>query len=100
MTGSINRSAATSVTAELRVVPVAEAPWDDVRTVFGTRGDPSTCWCQYFKVDAAAWKAKDHAAAFERALCEQVDEARALSASEDRTTGPGVLAYLGSDAEG
>ena len=28
--------------AELRVVPVTDAPWDDVRTVFGTRGDPST----------------------------------------------------------
>jgi len=85
----------SSVTAELRVVPVIEAPWDDVRTVFGTRGDPSTCWCQFFKVDAAAWKAKDHAAGFERALCEQIDAARA-----SRSAGPGVLAYLGSDAEG
>jgi len=85
----------SSVTAELRVVPVAEAPWDDVRTVFGTRGDPSTCWCQFFKVDAAAWKAPNHAAAFERALCEQIDAARA-----SRSAGPGVLAYLGSDAEG
>ncbi|MEO7721081.1 MAG: GNAT family N-acetyltransferase [Pseudolysinimonas sp.] len=82
-------------TAALRVIPVTDAPWDDVRTVFGTRGDPSTCWCQFFKVDAAAWKAKDHAAAFERDLCEQVDQARA-----SRTAGPGVLAYLGSDAEG
>jgi len=80
---------------ELRVVPVTDAPWDDVRTVFGTRGDPSTCWCQYFKVDAAAWKAKDHAVAFERALCDQVDAARA-----SRDAGPGVLAYLGSDSDG
>jgi GNAT superfamily N-acetyltransferase len=86
----------TSVgTAELRVVPVTDAPWDDVRTVFGTRGDPSTCWCQYFKVDAAAWKAPNHAAAFEQALCEQVDAARA-----SRSAGPGVLAYLGSDTAG
>jgi GNAT superfamily N-acetyltransferase len=46
-------------------------------------------------VDAAAWKAKDHAAAFEQALCDQVDAART-----SRTAGPGVLAYLGSDAEG
>lgn len=86
--------------AELRVVPVAEAPWDDVRTVFGTRGDPATCWCQFFKVDAAAWKAKDHRAAFEQDLCEQVDQARALAGSTSRTTGPGVLVYLGSEAEG
>jgi len=65
--------------SELRVVSVVDAPWDDVRTVFGTRGDPAGCWCQWFKVDAAAWKAKDHAAAFERALCEQVDAARELA---------------------
>lgn len=81
--------------AALRVVPVTEAPWDDVRTVFGTRGDPSTCWCQFFKVDAAAWKAPNHAAAFEQSLCEQVDAARA-----SRSAGPGVIAYLGSDASG
>src|SRR3954451_16270029 len=100
MTGSINSSATTSVTAGLRVVPVAEARWDDVRTVFGTRGDPSTCWCQFFKVDAAAWKAKDHAAVFERALCEQVDEARGLAEWGARSPGHGGLAYLGSDADG
>ena len=77
-------------TAEVRVIPVTEAPWDDVRTVFGTRGDPSTCWCQFFKVDPAVWKAQD-VAFFERSLCEQVDSARAA-----RKSGPGVLAYLGS----
>lgn len=82
-------------TAALRVVAIVDAPWDDVRTVFGTRGDPSTCWCQFFKVDAAAWKAKNHAAAFEQALCDQVDAARA-----SRSAGPGVIAYLGTDAEG
>jgi GNAT superfamily N-acetyltransferase len=80
---------------EHRVVAVAKAPWDDVRTVFGTRGDPAGCWCQSFKVDAAAWKAKDHEADFEGALCEQVDAARGA-----RRAGPGVLAYLGSDSEG
>lgn len=82
-------------TAALRVVSVTEAPWDDVRTVFGTRGDPSTCWCQFFKVDAAAWKAPESRANFKRSLCEQVDVAR-----ESRTGGPGVLAYLGSEPVG
>ena len=80
--------------SELRVVPVAEAPWDDVRRVFGTRGDPAGCFCQFFKVDAATWKAQD-VAGFERALCEQVDAARA-----SRTAGPGVLAYLGEEPVG
>ena len=82
-------------TAELRVVPVTEAPWDDVRAVFGTRGDPSTCWCQFFKVDPATWKQQD-VPFFERSLCEQIDAARELAASGGRSAGPGVLAYLGS----
>ena len=77
----------------VRVIPVTDAPWDDVRAVFGTRGDPSTCWCQFFKVDAAVWKAQD-VPFFERSLCEQVDAARGHSA------GPGVLAYLDSTPVG
>ncbi len=80
--------------AELRVVPVTDAPWDDVRTVFGTRGDPARCWCQYFKVDAATWKAQD-VAAFERALCDQTEQARASHGA-----GPGVLAYDGDEPVG
>ncbi len=78
----------------MRIVPVTDAPWDDVRTVFGTRGDPATCWCQYFKVDAKTWGAGD-VPAFERALCEQIDEARA-----SRGAGPGVLAYEGDEPVG
>ena len=79
---------------EVRVVPVTDAPWDDVRAVFGTRGDPATCWCQYFKVDAATWKAAD-VPAFERALCDQTEQARA-----EHGAGPGVLAYDGDEPIG
>jgi len=71
----------------VRVISVVDAPWDDVRTVFGTRGDPAGCWCRYFKVDAATWKAQD-IAAFERGLCDEIDAAR-----EVRGAGPGLLAY-------
>ncbi len=84
----------SAATTELRVVPVTDAPWDDVRTVFGTRGDPARCWCQYFKVDAATWKAQD-VAAFERSLCDQTEAARASHGA-----GPGVLAYEGSEPVG
>lgn len=31
------------------VVPANEASWDDIRTVFGTRGDAAQCWCQRYK---------------------------------------------------
>ncbi|THG33254.1 GNAT family N-acetyltransferase [Naasia lichenicola] len=78
----------------VRVVPVVDAPWDDVRTVFGTRGDPSSCWCQFFKVDAANWKAGDRTS-FERSLCDQVDEARAAKGA-----GPGLLAYSDDEPAG
>jgi GNAT superfamily N-acetyltransferase len=78
----------------VRVVPVVDAPWDDVRTVFGTRGDPARCWCRYFKVDGATWKAQD-VAGFERSLCAEVDTARAA-----RGAGPGLLAYDGEEPVG
>ena len=42
--------------ATVRIVPVTDAPWADVERVFGTRGDPSTCWCQFFKLPNAGWK--------------------------------------------
>ncbi len=28
--------------------PMSPARWDDLVELFGTRGDPSWCWCQYF----------------------------------------------------
>ena len=38
------------MTADCTIVPAGEAPWEDVRAVFGTRGDPSRCWCQRYKL--------------------------------------------------
>ena len=32
----------------VRVDVATPRRWDDVVEVFGTRGDPSWCWCQYF----------------------------------------------------
>jgi GNAT superfamily N-acetyltransferase len=32
------------------IIPANEATWDDLRAIFGTRGDPSRCWCQRFKM--------------------------------------------------
>ncbi|MET0726589.1 MAG: GNAT family N-acetyltransferase [Leifsonia sp.] len=75
---------------QVRVVSVTDAPWADVERVFGTRGDPSTCWCQFFKLPGAAW---DDAKASEckSALKEQV-------ATLDPP--PGVIAYLDDEAVG
>ena len=40
---------------EVSIVSVSDAPWGDVERVFGTRGDPAGCWCQYFKLSNAEW---------------------------------------------
>lgn len=79
----------SELVADIRVVPVAEAPWDDVRTVFGTRGDPSTCWCQWFKLSNAEMNASD-AATCESALREQ----------SRHGSGPGLVAYLDDEPVG
>jgi len=34
----------------LTIVPANEASWEDLQAVFGTRGDPSRCCCQRYKM--------------------------------------------------
>ena len=34
----------------LTIVPANEASWEELQAVFGTRGDPSRCWCQRYKM--------------------------------------------------
>ncbi len=75
--------------AEIRIESVTEVPWSDVERVFGTRGDPSTCWCQYFKVSSQEWKALTPDA-FHAALERQATV----------TPGPGILAYLDDEPVG
>src|SRR5262245_20086956 len=36
--------------APVTIVPANEAGWDELRAVFGERGDPSRCWCQRYKM--------------------------------------------------
>jgi GNAT superfamily N-acetyltransferase len=38
------------MTLEATIVPANEASWEDLQAVFGTRGDPSRCWCQRFRM--------------------------------------------------
>ena len=40
----------------LTVVPANRVPWEDLQSVFGTRGDPSGCQCQWFKIRDFQWK--------------------------------------------
>jgi GNAT superfamily N-acetyltransferase len=72
------------------IVSIADAPWHDVQTVFGTRGDPSTCWCQFFKLTNAEWKTAS------RETCEPLLKQQV----RDGDPAPGVLAYLDGEPVG
>ncbi|MET4781559.1 GNAT family N-acetyltransferase [Glaciihabitans sp. UYNi722] len=63
---------------------VSDVPWADVRAVFGTRGDPAGCWCQFFKIGSAEFSGSP-AQHLEALLCNQV---------KDQDVPPGVIAYL------
>ena len=36
--------------APLSVRPANEASWDDLKAIFGTRGEAAVCWCQRYKL--------------------------------------------------
>ncbi len=74
---------------EIRTESVTDVPWADVEKVFGTRGDPSTCWCQFFKASSQEWKALT-ATEFSVALERQVTV----------QPGPGILAYIDDEPVG
>lgn len=78
------------VLSELTVRPVDTVPWHDVRTVFGIRGDPAGCWCQFFKLSNADWKD------LSREDCSEMLRDQ-IAASPPA---PGVLAYLGDEPVG
>ena len=76
--------------SEVRVEAVASVPWEDVSQVFGTRGDPARCWCQYFKLANREFQnaTSDACAGM---LREQVQAS---------APGPGVIAYLDGEPVG
>ena len=39
-----------TATSPVRIVPANEASWSDLQAVLGTRGDPSRCQCQRYKM--------------------------------------------------
>jgi GNAT superfamily N-acetyltransferase len=40
---------------DIAVVPAHEATWSDLQAIFGARGEPARCQCQWFKITAAEW---------------------------------------------
>jgi GNAT superfamily N-acetyltransferase len=86
----------TATTPEVVIVPANEASWEDLQAVFGTRGDPSRCFCQRFKMRGRAWDAESipvEARAFR--LRQQTDCGHPES---DATSG--LVAYLDGEPVG
>jgi GNAT superfamily N-acetyltransferase len=79
----------------ISVVPANEASWEDLQTVFGTRGPASRCQCQRYKL-----RRRESFASFpveERAfrLRRQTD-----CGHPDSDTTSGLVAYLGGEPVG
>jgi GNAT superfamily N-acetyltransferase len=78
----------------IRVVPANEASWDDLRAIFGTRGEPARCQCQWFKFHNAEWSSVP------------VDERASLLRSQTGCGHPearatsGLVAYLDGEPAG
>jgi len=76
----------------IAVRPANKASWDDLRAVFGTRGDAANCQCQWFKArDVWAIPKPERAARLRsQAHCDE----------PDATTTSGLVAYLDGDPAG
>jgi GNAT superfamily N-acetyltransferase len=74
--------------SKVTVVPANEARWDDLQAVFGTRGDPARCQCQWYKTPSCDWRSLPVEERSHR-LREQTD----CDHPESDTTS-GLVAYL------
>jgi GNAT superfamily N-acetyltransferase len=83
------------MTEALRVVPADEASAADIDAIFGTRGWPARCSCQWFKVPGRDWDDVADADRYRERLHEQTGCA---DPGAEATTG--LVAYLGDEPAG
>jgi GNAT superfamily N-acetyltransferase len=76
------------------VVPANQAGWGELQAIFGTRGDPSGCQCQWFKIRDSQW----HSVPVEE-RAERLREQTGCGNPEARTTS-GLVAYLDGEPAG
>ena len=76
------------------VVPANEASWDDIQKVFGTRGTPATCQCQWFQNPGRSF---DELSVEE--LAGRLKTQTACGNAGAKKTS-GLIAYLGDEAVG
>jgi hypothetical protein len=75
--------------AAVRIIPANQASWDDLQAIFGSRGDPSRCWCRMFKMAPGESRANVGAARHASRLREQSRCGHPEAASTS-----GLVAYL------
>jgi hypothetical protein len=83
----------TAMTPEITIVPANEASWEDLQAVLGTRGDPSRCQCQRYKMQPGESWASVGAEELAFRLRQQTNSG---DAGSDMTSG--LVAYLDGDA--
>lgn len=81
--------------SDVRVVPANEASWEDIATVFGTRGSAATCWCQRYKLARGEAFVKFPASERAERLREQTHPGE-----PDAPETTGLVAYLGDEPVG
>jgi GNAT superfamily N-acetyltransferase len=95
----VPRSSSPPIDADaVTIVPANEASWEDIQVVFGTRGYPSTCLCQYYKTRPTTWDRESNVlAAEERAWQLRVQTAAGNPGSP---TTSGLIAYVDGEPVG
>ena len=79
----------------ISVLPANEASWDDLKRIFGTRGEAAICWCQRYKLKPR--EAFKHWPAELRA--ERLREQTHCGDARAKTT-TGLVAYLDGEPVG
>ena len=84
-----------ATSSELEIVPANEATWEDVQTVFGTRGSAAYCQCQRYKLRPREAFAKFPVEERAHRLREQAD-----CGNPAAETTAGLVAYLDGEPVG
>jgi GNAT superfamily N-acetyltransferase len=76
------------MTDEVVTESVDASTWDELQTVFGTKGDPAGCWCQWFKLSRSDWEAATR------------EDTQALLHAQVEAGSPGVIARIDGEPVG
>jgi GNAT superfamily N-acetyltransferase len=74
--------------AAISIVPANEASWDDLKAIFGTRGEPARCQCQRIRMLHGEWHALPVSRRAERL------RAQTGAGRPEAPTTSGLVAYL------